>query len=143
MSPYEESAIEYRSIIEKDVPGIMALCRMEGYKSYYESQETCWSAFNAPGVVTLVAIDKTDVIGFAQFLTDGVLRSYLSMIVVAKQYRKLGIGRKLIEKGTKLCGAKRLDVLSVPESTGFYKSIPGKEWVAFSLYPNVRSLGKV
>ena len=46
---------------------------------------------------TIVAWDKSRVIGFARALCDGVSNGYISMVAVAADQRGKGIGRKLVE----------------------------------------------
>ena len=46
----------------------------------------------------IVAMDSGHVIGFARGITDEASNGYLSMVVVADEYRKQGIGRALVHK---------------------------------------------
>jgi len=46
----------------------------------------------------VVAVSQDKVIGFARAITDGLSNGYLSMIVVAPEWRGRGIGRSLVEE---------------------------------------------
>jgi ribosomal protein S18 acetylase RimI-like enzyme len=47
---------------------------------------------------SLVAIEDDRVVGFARALGDGVFNGYLSMLVVHAEYRRRGIGQRLVRQ---------------------------------------------
>lgn len=46
----------------------------------------------------MVAVDGSQIIGFARALTDGLSNGYLSMVVVEESCRGQGIGTQLVER---------------------------------------------
>jgi ribosomal protein S18 acetylase RimI-like enzyme len=46
---------------------------------------------------TAIALLGAQIVGFARGITDGLSNGYLSMVVVDGEYRRTGIGRRLVE----------------------------------------------
>jgi ribosomal protein S18 acetylase RimI-like enzyme len=134
------SVIVYESFARCHLRGVMKLLEIEGWGSYLEDAERTFRAFTAPGVVTMVAAEAGEVRGFAQILTDGEIRAYLTDIVVAASFRKQGIGKRLIEEGFARANARYLDLLSTEDAETFYASFPGfRRLPGIRIYPNRRA----
>ena len=70
-------------------------------------------------------------VGFLRAITDTQVTTYLGELLVAQQYRGLGLGKLLVEVCQRLVPATRLDLLSTVASDDFYRSIECREFRGF------------
>lgn len=122
-------------VAEPDVPGIMELCRVEGYPSFLESQDTTWRALTNPGVTTMVCAEAGQVLGFAQMQSDGLIQAHLSNIVVDRAQRRRGIGRRLIQEAFARAGGKRVDLVATEAGELLYQSFGYQRMPGYRIYP--------
>jgi ribosomal protein S18 acetylase RimI-like enzyme len=126
--------MECRPIRREDLPGVVALCEVEGWKSYVEDPERAWRALTAPGVTCFTAVEAGEVVGFVQMQGDGEIQAHLSLILVARDHRRRGIATKLLRAAFEASGAERID-LATEADPGFYRSFHHYEWKGFRLHP--------
>lgn len=120
---------------EKHLSGVIGLCEAEGWPSYPADPGRAFRALTAPGVVTVVAIDDGEVVGFAQMLTDGEIQAYLCEVAVATKARRKRVGKRLVEQAFARSGAERVDLLALDDSEGFYRSFEHRPMPGYRLYP--------
>jgi hypothetical protein len=77
-------------------PGVIALFAAELWPSYTRDPMRTCAALRAPGVTSLVALDDERVVGIVQVQSDGAIQAHLSTLVVARESRRRGIGRRLL-----------------------------------------------
>lgn len=127
--------MDYHAFSEEHLPGVIRLCEAEGWPSFPADPAQALRALTAPGVVTIVAVDDGQVVGFAQMLTDGEIQAYLCLVAVAAEARGHGIGRQLVDEAFVRSGAKRVDLIALDASEGFYRSFQHRTMPGFRLYP--------
>lgn len=128
--------MDYVMFEEQYLDGIIGLTASEGWPSLSADRARALRMMIAPGVVTIVAVDGGQVIGFARALSDGELVASLADIAVDARHRRKGIGRRLIQEIFRRTNAERMDLLSLPESEGFYQSLPHRPWAGYRVYPD-------
>ena len=125
---------------EDDVSAVAALARAESWPTFADPTLLRRLA-SAPGTVTLVAVAATPssrVVGFAHALSNGH-HAYLSVMAVDRAMRGYGVGRQLVEAILARSGVERMDLLSVPESEGFYDRLPSRRLPGYRLFPRRRA----
>jgi ribosomal protein S18 acetylase RimI-like enzyme len=129
------------SFHDDHLPGVLRLCEAEGGPSFPADPARAARALSAPGVVTVVAVEADEVVGFAQVLTDGAIQAYLCNVAVVGRARGRGIGRKLVEEAFSRSGAQRVDLLALDESEPFYRSFRHRTMRGYRIYPDADTSG--
>ena len=81
---------------------------------------------------TLVAVDTDGkLVGFLRAITDTQITTYLCEVLVAREFRRLGLGRLLVDVCQGLVPTTRLDLLSMNEADDFYRSIDCADFQGF------------
>ncbi len=130
--------MEYLAFGEQHLDAVLRLTEQEGWPSFSADPQRALSVMTAPGVVSIVAVEDGEVVGFARVLSDGTITSYLEELVVAPACRGRGVGRGLIEDAFRRCGTIRIDLLVDGEAGSFYQSLPHRPLQGYRIYPASR-----
>ncbi|MGB3478172.1 MAG: GNAT family N-acetyltransferase [bacterium] len=126
--------IQYKPFEKKHLAEVIRLCEVENWPSYIKDPEFTWRVLTAPGVTTMVAVDSNKIVGFVQMQSDGLIQAHLSLVLVDRDYRRQGIGTRLIKEAFTRSGGKRID-LTTDDIPDFYRSFNHKEWFGFRIHP--------
>lgn len=81
---------------------------------------------------TLVAVDPDGkLVGFLRAITDTQITTYLCEVLVVREFRRLGLGRLLVDVCQGLVPKTRLDLLSTDEADDFYRAIGCADFQGF------------
>jgi ribosomal protein S18 acetylase RimI-like enzyme len=119
--------------------GLMALMAAEGWTEYTDDVERSYRALTAPGVTTLVAIVGGEVAGAIQVQSDGVIQAHVSMLLVGRSARGLGLGTRLLREGLDRAGGLQLDIRTRTE--GYYERLGASRSLGFRLKREDLGLG--
>ncbi len=117
------------------LPGVIELFAGERW-SYADDEQRTWRALTAPGALSLVALSsEQSVMGIAQILSDGKVQAFLAVLVVAREHRREGVARRLVEEARARTGGLRLDVISCADP--FYERLGFRRVSGFRLPEDV------
>lgn len=103
----------------KDCQAIYALYQNEKWISFTEEKVT--SLFSTNLSHYLVVEENQKILGFARYLTDEVMTTFLAEIIIDNAYRRKGLGQQLIEEIHKKYPLTRIELIS--EVDGFYQTV--------------------
>ncbi len=111
--------------------GVIGLVAAEGWTEYADDAERTYGALTAPGVTTLVAIVGDQVVGAIQVQSDGQIQAHVSMLLIDRALRGIGLGSGLLREGLERAGGLRLDIRTRTE--GYYERLGASRSLGFRL----------
>lgn len=123
-----EASIE--PFAEAHLDGLIGLVAAEGWTEYTEEERT-YRALTAPGVTTLIAMVGEQVVGAIQIQSDGVIQAHVSMLLIDRSCRGIGLGSRLLREGLERAGGVHLDIRTRTE--GYYERLGASRSLGFRL----------
>jgi GNAT superfamily N-acetyltransferase len=109
---------------------LIALVAAEGWTEYADVERS-YRALTAPGVTTLVAIVDGHVAGAIQVQSDGLIQAHVSMLLIGRRWRGIGLGPALLREALERAGGLHLDVRTRTE--GYYERLGASRSLGFRL----------
>jgi len=88
--------VQLRDFKSPDLDGVYRMLTASGWAHRIESAGYLQRLIQASHRTAVAMLDD-QVVGFARAITDGLSNGYLSMVVVAKPWRRQGVGRALVQ----------------------------------------------
>lgn len=123
--------ISIEPFTQAHLDGLIALVAAEGWTEYTDDVERTRRALTASGVTTLVAIAGGHVVGAIQVQSDGLIQAHVSMLLIARNSRGVGLGSTLLRHGLERAGGLQLDVRTRTE--GYYERLGASRSLGFRL----------
>lgn len=124
-----EASIE--PFAQAHLDGLIGLVTAEGWTEYTDDVERTHRALTAPGVTTLVATVGGPVVGAVQVQSDGLIQAHVSMLLIDRQWRGVGLASRLLRAGLEHAGGLQLDIRTRTE--GYYERLGASRSLGFRL----------
>lgn len=120
--------MQVRKILPEEIEPVRLLLAANDWGPRVQDPEL-FGELVARSHVALVAIEDGVVVGFLRAISDGIFNAYISMVIVAGEYRGRGIGSALVRQAmgdddrmTWVLRAGRTGVSAFYENLGFARS---------------------
>jgi aralkylamine N-acetyltransferase len=125
------SDIDIRFVKEWSEDEIVKLYKAGGWwKDSYDKKGLLYLIKNSFCFTVVIDKKTKKTIGMGRVISDGVSDAYIQDLVILPEYRKKGVGKKLICALINYCKSKNVNwiaLISEPDQEDFYKKIGFKE----------------
>lgn len=115
------SEIRLRCWEDGDLPTIQRLATLQGWPTYHDQDEVLSAWRNS--WPALVVTREEQVIGYIRGMTDGVITTHISDLLVDANYRGKGLGSLLLEACHLLYPRAALNLVAEELAIPFYKTV--------------------
>lgn len=89
--------IKFREVEPGDYDGLQQFLSEQGWADRVGDVDRFRAMLDGTAL-TVLALDGDTIVGFARALCDDACNAYISMVAVAQEYRRQGIGRELVTR---------------------------------------------
>ena len=135
MDPQETAGIEYRVPAEIPPDEAAELYLEAGWMDHADTEAV--SAMLKGTFAVSAAFHNGRLIGFMRAFSDGVSDAYMLDLVVRKEYRKLGVGRRILEQLAHHLKQRGIDwilCIGAPGTEAFYSRTEAKTMPGYTPY---------
>ncbi|MCU9614956.1 GNAT family N-acetyltransferase [Caldibacillus lycopersici] len=120
-----------RSYEQKDFPEIQSLNKEEGWSNLVEKQLLTKEAWENSNIAFVIVNEAQEVIGYIRGLTDTRITLFICELLIDKNYRGLGLGKKLLHYVHNIYPSTRIELLASNTSRSFYEDIGFRSFYGF------------
>lgn len=108
---------------EKDFSKIQDLNKREGWSNLVENHLSTKEAWKNSNVTLIIEIQGQGIVGYLRGLTDTRVSLFICELLIDKQYRSLGLGKRIIHYLHNIYPNVRIELLATSSSRLFYEGI--------------------
>ncbi len=116
----EQKTIAIRMYRKNDFSSIQLLNQEEDWNNLVQNEGTTRAAWDHSNV-RYVLEDEERIIGYVRGLTDENVTLYICELLIAKDYRGIGLGRQLLDYVRQMYPKTRVDLLASSSSFTYYE----------------------
>ncbi|PYZ96638.1 GNAT family N-acetyltransferase [Alteribacter lacisalsi] len=120
-----------RQFEEKDFGKIQALNKEEGWTNLAENHLNTKEAWENSNVSYVVETEELGIVGYVRGLTDTRVSLFICELLIEKNYRGLGLGKKIIHYLHNKYPTTRIELLANSSSRSFYEGFGFRTFYGF------------
>ncbi|HEU5088675.1 MAG TPA: GNAT family N-acetyltransferase [Roseiflexaceae bacterium] len=122
--------ISLRPWEERDFERIQLLSEAEGWLTATARPEDALLAWQRSWPALVAEVEGL-VVGFVRAISDGAVTTYIAELLVAPEWRAIGVGLALVDACQAVAQGTRLDLLSMPRAVEFYRRAGFQQYIGF------------
>ena len=122
--------IQLRAWRREDFGRIQALSEAQGWLTATARPEDALLAWQHSWPALVAEVEGL-VVGFVRAISDGAVTTYIAELLVAPEWRAIGVGLALVDACQAIAPGTRRDLLSMPGAVDFYRPAGLQQYICF------------